>query len=331
MVATSPAEPTEGPGVDSDTAAQPLLSSPKSAVLPKEATSTVSAATAPSEESGESPPPLPACWGHRGASAAYPENTLASFEAAIRDGAEGIESDPRLGRTTNGSGKIEDQAYHGVLDQLLTKKAPHQKIPTFSETLALLKLPENSHVVFCIDVKMTNNPKHLFTLMHDIISTHENYETALAPRLVLGLWHPKFLKPAQEILPYIRLTHIGVSIELAKLYFWDSCGAFSMLFSVLVGSEGEAFRAECKAAGKDVYVWTVNKRPQMIEAAKWGVHAILTDRPAEVLSLRKEMESNWAAVAAETTWRFKWSSLWYYSFASVSPAVSVMPSHEVYF
>jgi hypothetical protein len=50
------------------------------------------------------------CWGHRGvsithnrdhlfvadiilkASAWFPENTLASFEAAIRDGAEGIES-----------------------------------------------------------------------------------------------------------------------------------------------------------------------------------------------------------------------------------------------
>lgn len=57
--------------------------------------------------------PLPQCWGHRGvsltsalrkpildfdfllilqASAAFPENTLASFEAAIRDGSEGIES-----------------------------------------------------------------------------------------------------------------------------------------------------------------------------------------------------------------------------------------------
>lgn len=53
---------------------------------------------------------LPECWGHRGvstivmtlnwhyvltsdqASAAFPENTLASFEAAIRDGAECIES-----------------------------------------------------------------------------------------------------------------------------------------------------------------------------------------------------------------------------------------------
>lgn len=54
---------------------------------------------------------LPECWGHRGvsfhpvlhvaqpltrphaqASATFPENTLASFEKAIRDGAEGIES-----------------------------------------------------------------------------------------------------------------------------------------------------------------------------------------------------------------------------------------------
>ncbi|KAF9000216.1 hypothetical protein BDQ17DRAFT_1359825 [Cyathus striatus] len=36
--------------------------------------------------------PLPDCWGHRGASSRFPENTLASFEAAMRDGAEGIES-----------------------------------------------------------------------------------------------------------------------------------------------------------------------------------------------------------------------------------------------
>jgi phosphatidylglycerol phospholipase C len=54
---------------------------------------------------------MPECWGHRGvshdcapryplarltlsiqASAAFPENTLGSFETAIRDGAEGIES-----------------------------------------------------------------------------------------------------------------------------------------------------------------------------------------------------------------------------------------------
>jgi len=37
-------------------------------------------------------PALPECWGHRGASAAFPENTLLSFKAAIADGAHAIES-----------------------------------------------------------------------------------------------------------------------------------------------------------------------------------------------------------------------------------------------
>jgi hypothetical protein len=36
--------------------------------------------------------------GHRGASAHLPENTLASYEAAIREGADGIESDIHLSR-----------------------------------------------------------------------------------------------------------------------------------------------------------------------------------------------------------------------------------------
>lgn len=35
---------------------------------------------------------LPECWGHRGASAEYPENTFASFEAAIAEGSDCIES-----------------------------------------------------------------------------------------------------------------------------------------------------------------------------------------------------------------------------------------------
>ncbi|KAM0751538.1 PLC-like phosphodiesterase [Meredithblackwellia eburnea MCA 4105] len=277
-----------------------------------------------------SPPYSPLCWGHRGASAAYPENTLASFEAAIRDGAEGIESDvhitedseivmfhdPLLDRTTNGKGRIQTQKYHGVLDQLVTNKSPHQKIPTFRETIALLMRPENQHVFLNIDVKVDNDPTRLFKLMHDIISAHDDYETLLGPRLVLGLWHPKYIEPARELLPYIRLAHIGMSTALARKHFWDACTSFSMNFACLVGSDGEAFRKECKAAGKDLYVWTVNKRAEMIEATKWGCKAILTDRTAEFLQLREQMESNWSTISAETTWRFAWTSIWYTSVAN---------------
>lgn len=150
--------------------------------------------------------------------------------------------------------------------------------------------PENMHVFLNIDVKVDNEPVLLFNLMHAIISTHPNYETALCPRLVLGLWHPKYVKPAVEILPYIRLTHIGMSPALARKFFWSACSAFSMNFSCLVGSDGEQFRKECKAQNKDLYVWTVNKRAEMIEATKWGAKAILTDKTAEFLKLREEME-----------------------------------------
>jgi len=46
---------------------------------------------------------LPECWGHRGASAAFPENTLASFERAIRDGSEAIES----GKVSDGEASLQ--------------------------------------------------------------------------------------------------------------------------------------------------------------------------------------------------------------------------------
>src|SRR4051812_17116518 len=41
-------------------------------------------------------PPVPLIIGHRGAAAVAPENTLVSFEKALRDGADGIEFDVRL-------------------------------------------------------------------------------------------------------------------------------------------------------------------------------------------------------------------------------------------
>lgn len=120
-----------------------------------------------------------------------------------------------------------------------------------------------------------------------------------------------------RLLPYIRLAHIGMSPALARRYFWDACGSFSMNFACLVGSDGELFRKECKLSGKDLCeslaarlegengaddaapdVWTVNKRSEMIEATKWGAKAILTDRTAEFLELRAQMEGAFKSTLA---------------------------------
>lgn len=274
---------------------------------------------------------LPDCWGHRGASAAFPENTLASFEAAIRDGAEGIESDvhvtlddvvvmfhdPSLERTTNMKAVIRESHWHGDngIHQARTRKSPVQAIPTFAQSVELLMKPENRHVKFNVDVKVQNDPDRLFRLIHEIISAQENWEKDIAPRILLGLWHPKFIEPAKKHLPYVKRAHIGMSPAFAKKWFWDSCETFSMSFSGLVTAEGEAFRRECKEAGKSIAVWTVNAKEEMMQCVHWGVQVILTDHTRRWLDLRAQLNEDFAKTAAEASGPryFLWANWRYYS------------------
>ncbi|KAG8693620.1 hypothetical protein FRC08_009000 [Ceratobasidium sp. 394] len=171
---------------------------------------------------------LPECWGHRGASAAFPENTLASFEAAIRDGAEGIESDvhvslddvvlmfhdPSLGRTTDGRGLIREKNWVGDMENTRTVREPKQAIPTFAETVELLMRPENQHAQF--------------------------------------------------------------------------------------------------NAGKKLLVWTVNKKEEMIEAARWGVDVILTDVTSVWLTLRAQLQADFETTSKSSSRWFLWTSPTYY-------------------
>jgi glycerophosphoryl diester phosphodiesterase len=272
---------------------------------------------------------LPDCWGHRGASAEYPENTLASFQAAIRDGAEGIESDvhvsmddvvimfhdPALERTTNSIGLIRERVWHGEqgMEHVRTLKEPKQSIPTFSETLALLMQPRNQHVKFNVDVKVQNDPDRLFALMHMIISSHAEWETALAPRILLGLWHPRFLASAKAHLGYCRRSYIGNSPYFARKYFWHEVDTFSMAFPALTTTDGQKFRQECKAGGKGVMVWTVNEPDHMMEAVRWGVDAILTDVTKTWLDLRSALHSDYDKIGSKYGRIFLWTTLKFYT------------------
>ncbi|KAJ6515363.1 PLC-like phosphodiesterase, partial [Mycena sanguinolenta] len=285
------------------------------------------------------------CWGHRGASSRFPENTIASFEAAIRDGAEGIESDvhvsadnvvlmfhdpgafflstyfflvteapPELGRTTNSTGKIRERNWYGAdgMESVRTTQEPHQPIPTFAESIALLMRPENQHANFNVDVKVQNTPTRLFALMHETISSYPDWETLLAPRILLGLWHPSFLGPAKEQLPYCRRSYIGNSPAIARKYFWNDCEVFSIAFAALTSADGQRFRQECKAGGKKIMVWTVNEPNQMMEAVRWEVDVILTDVTRTWLDLRTALHSDYEKIAARYSRFFLWTSIRFY-------------------
>jgi glycerophosphoryl diester phosphodiesterase len=103
------------------------------------------------------PPAPPLCIGHRGASALAPENTLAAFETAIGDGADGLEFDVRLtrdgvpivlhdaalDRTTSGRGAVAalDLASIRRLDAgaWFGARFRGERVPTLAETLDLAR------------------------------------------------------------------------------------------------------------------------------------------------------------------------------------------------
>jgi phosphatidylglycerol phospholipase C len=88
-------------------------------------------------------------------------------------------------------------------------------------------------------VKPQNDPDRLFSLMHTVISGQPGWETLLAPRILLGLWHPRFLPIAKGRLPYCRRSYIGNSPSIARKYFWADCDTFSIAFAALTSGDGQ--------------------------------------------------------------------------------------------
>lgn len=150
--------------------------------------------------------------------------------------------------------------------------------------------------------------------MKEIVSSYPDYATNLSPRLILGLWHPIFLDAALKHVPTLRRIHIGGSPWLARTYFWKHCDGFSMWFPSLVGADGQVFLEQARKDGKDVFVWTVNRKDEMIEATRWGVKAILTDKTAMLQTVREKMNTDFSEYRRnEVGYFFRWASWRYYS------------------
>ena len=175
--------------------------------------------------------------------------------------------------TSVGPGLIREKLWYGEggMHELRTVKEPKQSLATFEETVELLMRvrplcvsrrllhtdripqPENQHVKFNVDVKVQNDPDRLFRLMHDVIVQQPNWQTALAPRILLGLWHPSFLPVARKHLPYCRRAHIGNDLEMSRKFFWNHVDAFSVWFGALTTADGE----QCVIVSLLTVRWTV--------------------------------------------------------------------------
>jgi glycerophosphoryl diester phosphodiesterase len=227
--------------------------------------------------------------GHRGARHAAPENTLAAFELARSEGADGIELDVRL----DGSGRVivlHDPTLARVTGGVDTRHAEDipsrelsrldvgngERVPTLAEVLKWAR--EHGQRV---NVELKSDVRNRLLLLYQVARVMR--EQAL-PSLIFSSFHPYFvwwLARRLPELPRAWLVHQKQSI-LRYAPGLRQLGANALHPEHVLANERNVSRL--KNRGFLVNTWTVNDASRARALAAFGVDAIISDVPGQILA-----------------------------------------------
>ncbi|MEZ5212276.1 MULTISPECIES: glycerophosphodiester phosphodiesterase family protein [unclassified Gordonia (in: high G+C Gram-positive bacteria)] len=242
----------------------------------------------------------PAVVAHRGASADHPEHTLAAYEAALSEGADGLECDVRLtadhqlvcvhdrtiDRTSDGVGVVSEMTLAQLrqYDFGSWKGGKPASVLTLPELLELT-LDWRRPVRLFIETK---HPVRFGSLVEQrLLETLHEFRVGAPPsadhsRAVVisfsasGIWR---VRRAAPMLPTILLGETLRGI---------SAGAATAVGATGVGPSVQTLRSHpelvdrAAASGRVTYAWTVDERSDVQLCADLGVRWIATNHPAQV-------------------------------------------------
>ena len=224
--------------------------------------------------------------GHRGSAGTTPENTLASFEEAIRAAVKMIEldvhrcatgelvvvHDEKVNRTTNGKGRVDKKSL-SELQQLDAGEG--ESIPTLRQVLHLVR----RRVKVNIELKGPAVAEAVFHLLEEFKRLH-GWKTG--DFCISSFDHNQLLQFRQ----FDAATPVGI------LYSRQPKG-FSTLAQKLkassvnipvVAAKAETIR-KIHAENLEVWVYTVNRVSDFQRLKKLGADAVFTNFPEKLLLL----------------------------------------------
>jgi len=243
----------------------------------------------------------PTIFAHRGASAHAPENTLAAFELALAQGADGIELDAKLSadghvvvihdatvdRTTDKHGRVKDMSLAELrsLDAgtFFVEKYRKEKVPTLEEVFEAL-----GKRMF-INVELTNYNTSGDHLVESVCMLVKKF--SLQKQVLFSSFFASNLSKARGLLP---------EVPRGLLAFNGLLGAWARSFGFAFGKY-QALHPNLKDVTpqqvqrvhrlrRRVHVWTVNTAEDMRRLFQWDVDAIFTDDPHLAVQVRGESE-----------------------------------------
>jgi glycerophosphoryl diester phosphodiesterase len=226
--------------------------------------------------------------GHRGARHGAPENTLAAFDLARQEGADGVEldvrldatgnvivlHDPLLTRVTGGSDTRHAEDIPGAeMSRLDVGAGEH--VPLLSEVLAWArKHGQRVNVELKSDVR---DPRLLLNRVAEVVRNEPG------PAVIFSSFHPRFVWWLSRHVPEVPRAWLVHARQRVLKY----APGFQWLGSNAVHPEQVLATPACvarfKRAGMLVNVWTVNDPARARELAKLGVDAIISDAPGAIL------------------------------------------------
>ncbi len=227
--------------------------------------------------------------GHRGARHGAPENTLAAFELARTEGADGIEldvrldgsgrvivlHDPTLTRVTQGKeARHAEDIPRGELDRLDVGRG--ERVPLLAEVLAWAHQHGQR-----VNVELKSDVRQRALLLHRVARVMR--QSALPP-LIFSSFHPYFVWWLARRLPELPRAWL-VHDKQRILRHAPGLGALSANALHPQHTLVNAGRvARLRRAGYLVNVWTVNEPARARELDALGVDAIISDVPGQILS-----------------------------------------------
>lgn len=227
-------------------------------------------------------------WGHRGAPAYAPENTLPSFELALEHGVDGVEFDVQrsadgvlvvvhdesISRTSNGVGRVPDLTYEELRRCDFSNGFVgfrNTRIPTLRETLELL-----GSAGVRINIELKNGVQPYPGMELEVLELVQEME--LLDRVVISSFNHVSLAALRTVVPpeNLGLLYAAQVFDPWRYAQYFGAGAIHPYHLVL---DQPDFMWLCHEAGIRVHTWTADEDKDVEHLTRIGVDAIITNLP----------------------------------------------------
>jgi glycerophosphoryl diester phosphodiesterase len=235
---------------------------------------------------------------HRGASAYRPENTMEAFMEAITLGADSIEMDVRqtvdgylvlshdetVDRTTDGTGAISAL----TIKQVKALDAGRgTRIPTLEEVFSHLVQNE---VIVNLEIKSPGIEIKVVEMVHCLYRRD---------RVLICSFQPSVLRKVKEADPEMKTgLVVGRAGPIKSLQWVRGIFPLSTIRKLKVDTLHQHVQltspyliTRCRREDIPLYVWVVDKEPEMRRLVRRGIDGICTNRPDVLSKVIQEEET----------------------------------------